>query len=261
QARQPAVLGAAWAAPPAMHQTALFEPPYAAMCHPAGRGEGSIADDVYALGVLLLILALGHLPLAELDDAAILRRKLDVGSHDALVGDARLPPVIADLLRGMLAEDPEHRPTPTLLLDPAVARGRRVAARPPRHAQRSLAIAGRTAWDARTLAHAIGSAPEQGQHALRNGTAVLWLRREVGDAGLAARIDELVRHRVSDYGTEEARSDAMMTMRAVALLDPLAPLCWRGLSLWPDGLGTALAGAQDADPTAMTRLEEIVAAE
>ena len=32
------VLGAAWAAPPAMHQPALFEPPYSAICHPAGRG-------------------------------------------------------------------------------------------------------------------------------------------------------------------------------------------------------------------------------
>ena len=56
---QPVVLGAAWAAPPAMAQPALFEPPYSAMCLPAGRGDGSIADDVYALGVLLLCLALG----------------------------------------------------------------------------------------------------------------------------------------------------------------------------------------------------------
>ena len=61
---QPVVLGAAWAAPPAMAQPALFEPPYSAMCLPAGRGDGSIADDVYALGVLLLCLALGRAPLA-----------------------------------------------------------------------------------------------------------------------------------------------------------------------------------------------------
>ena len=57
---QPVVLGTAWAAPPAMAQPALFEPPYSAMCLPAGRGDGSIADDVYALGVLLLCLALGR---------------------------------------------------------------------------------------------------------------------------------------------------------------------------------------------------------
>ena len=61
-------------------QPVLFEPPYSAMCLPAGRGDGSIADDVYALGVLLLCLALGHAPLMELDDATILRRKLELGT-------------------------------------------------------------------------------------------------------------------------------------------------------------------------------------
>ena len=225
----PVVLGQAWAAPPAMHQTAVFEPPYSGMCMPAGRGAGSIADDVYALGVVLLALALGRMPLADLDDAAVVRRKLELGSHAALAGEERLPPIIADLVRGMLAEDPEHRPTPTLLLDPAVARGRRVAARPPRHAQRSLTIAGTQAWDARTLAHAIASAPDQGLHALRNGAAVLWLRREVGDAGLAARIEELVRHRLADLGR---RGDAVRT--------PSWPCarcrCW---TRWPRSAGAA----------------------
>ena len=32
-------------------------------------------------------------------------------------------------------------------------------------------------------------------------------------------------------------------MRAVAVLDPLAPMCWDGLILWPDAIGTALAAA------------------
>ena len=47
-------------------------------------------------------------------------------------------------------------------------------------------------------------------------------------------------------------------MRAIAVLDPLAPLCWRGVALWPDGIGTALAVAQAAIPTWSVRLEEIV---
>ena len=92
----PVVLGPAWAAPPAMHQPALFEPPYSAAAHPAARGDGTIADDVYALGVLLIVLALGRNPLAELDEAAVLRLKLAHGSFAALTARERLPPVIAD---------------------------------------------------------------------------------------------------------------------------------------------------------------------
>jgi eukaryotic-like serine/threonine-protein kinase len=257
---QPLVLGAAWATPPAMHQPALFEPPYSAMCHQAGRGDGSIADDVYALGVLLLTLALGRLPLAELDDTAILRRKLEEGSHAALAGDARLPPIIGDLLRGMLAEDPEHRPTPTLLLDPGVARTRRVAARPPRKAQRALTIGSVDVWDSRTLAYALAAEHEHATGALRGGATVQWLRRGLGDATLATKVEDLVHHRLAESSAEEGRSDAVMSMRAVAAIDPLAPLCWRGVALWPDGLGPLLAAAPGEPPLAST-LEDLVAAE
>jgi len=256
---QPLVLGAAWAAPPALHQPALFEPPYSAMCHPAGRGDGRIADDVYALGVLLLTLALGRVPLADLDDAAILRRKLELGSHAALVSEERLPALISDLLRGMLAEDPEHRPTPTLLLDSAVARSRRVAARPPPRAQRALPVGETAVWDARTLAYALGTDAEQGIGALRSGTAVQWLRRSLGDVQLATRVDELVRQRLADTPGEEPRADAIMLMRAVTAIDPLAPLCWHGTALWPDGLGPLLAASGDS--ALAGKLHDMVAVE
>lgn len=260
QRGQPLVLGAAWAAPPAMQQPVLFEPTYSAICHPAGHGDGSIADDVYALGVLLVTLALGRPPLAELDDAEILRRKLELGSLGALVGDERLPPVIGDLVRGMLAEDPEHRPTPASLMDPGVARSRRVAARPPQRAQRSLQVGGITIWDARTLAYAFAAEAEHGISALRGGAAVQWLRRGLGDSALAVKVEELARHRLSEYPAEESRSDAMMLMRVVATIDPLAPLCWRGVAFWPDGLGSLLATAP-AEPRLAGSLEDLVTAE
>ena len=258
----PVVLGQAWAAPPAMHQPAVYEPPYSGACLPAGRGAGSTADDVYALGVALLALALGRVPLDGLDDAAVVRRKLERGSHAALAGDERLPPVIADLVRGMLAEDPEHRPTPTLLLDPAAARGRRVAARPPRHAQRSLSIAGVPVWDARSLANAIASEPDQGLHALRNGTALLWLRREVGERKPRRphRGPAPPPRRRRRSGGSAVRRHPDHARRVAAGPAGAAVLARRQ----PAGRtrsGTVLAAAQDTDPTSMTRLEELVATE
>ena len=255
---QPVVLGTSWTAPPAVAQPALFEPPYAAMCLPSGRGEGSIADDVYALGVLLLCLALGRSPLEQLDDASIIRRKLELGSFAALVRDERLPPAIGDLVRGMLAEDPEHRPTPTLLLDPASARGRRVAARPPRRAQRPLALAGAEVWNARSLAFALAVEPDQGVKALRSGMVEHWLRRSLADAEIAVRVGELGHRRSIEDAPSSGSDDADLLMRAVVLLDPLAPLCWRGVALWPDGIGPALALAQATAPEVHGRLQEVI---
>ena len=249
----PVVLGPAWSTPPAWAQPAAYEPPYSAMCLPAGRGDGSIADDVYALGVALLCLAMGRAPLAGLEDSIVLHRKLELGSFAALTGnDARLRPAIADLTRGMLAEDPEHRPPPSLLVDPAAARGRRVAARPPRRAQRPMTLGGLQAFGTRSLACAFARAPDEGVRALRDGSIVQWLRHAVGDALLAARLDELVRHRGNETPGDAEQRDALLIMRAIALLDPLAPLCWQGMALWPGGIGPALAAAQDGGTASET---------
>ena len=255
---QPVMLGVCWVAPAAMAQPALFEPPYSAMCLEGGRGDGSIADDVYALGVLLLCLAQGRVPLKHLVDAAIIRRKLELGTYAALASDERLPPIVGDLVRGMLAEDPEHRPTPAMLLDPASARGRRVAARPPRRAQRAIAIGNIEAWNARSLANAMAGEPEAGINALRSGAVEAWLRRGLGDAPLAAHLEELVRHRNLDASAPDHHTESSLLMRAICALDPLAPLCWRGIALWPDGIGPALAAAMAMDPDTTDRLQDII---
>jgi hypothetical protein len=255
---RPVVLGIAWAAPAAMAQPALFEPPYSAMCLKAGRGDGSSADDVYALGVLLLCLAQGRVPLKHLADAAVIRRKLELGTYAALAGDERLPPMIGDLVRGMLAEDPEHRPTPAMLLDPATARGRRVAARPPRRAQRAIAIASTEVWDARSLANAMAGEPEAGINALRSGAVESWLRRALGDSQLATHVEELVRHRALDVLQPDHDTGSSLLMRAICALDPLAPLCWHGIAFWPDGIGPALAAAMIVDPDTTNRLQDVI---
>jgi hypothetical protein len=258
-AGDPVVLGCPWAAPPAFLQPPAFEPPYVAMCLPSGRGEGTTADDVYALGVTTLALALGRMPWAGLGDDDLIRRKLDAGSFAALVGEARLTPGLVDLLRNMLAEDPVQRPSLALLADPAAARARRVAARPPRRASRPLAIGGAVAWDARQLGFAIARDPAAGVHVLRLGVVDHWLRRGLDDAVLAARLEEQTRRRQAEAGADDANADAVLAMRATALLDPLAPLCWDGLALWPDGLGPALA--VQSEPGVTERLERLVAVE
>ena len=267
QGREPVVLGAAWAAPPASLQPAIFEPPYVACCQPGGRGDGSIADDVYALGVCLLALTLGRLPMAGLTSAEIVHRKLELGSFAALAGDERLPSAIADLVRGMLAEDPEHRPAPALLADPVAARARRVAARPPPRAQRALEIGARLVSTARTAALALAEDPDQAIRLLRSGEVERWARRSLGDAALASRLDELARSAIDPASTDASTSrnqpaDAMLLMCAVALLDPLAPLSWRGTMLWPDGIGPALAIADpQASASSGDKLEQMLSAE
>lgn len=257
--RTQVVLGTAWAAPPASLQPAIYEPPYIAMCLPTGRGTSSVADDVYAIGVVMLALATGRQPMAGMDDAAMLHHKLDVGSFQALVGNSRPAAFVADLARGMLAEDPDHRPTLEMLIDPAVARTRRVAARPPRRAARPLDIGKISVANARGLAWVLARDAPVGIATLRDGQAEQWLRRSLNDVTLASAIKDATRQRANQEETNP-RADAILLARAVAVLDPQAPVCWHGVSLWPDGIGTALAGAQD-NPRITATLADLIDSE
>jgi hypothetical protein len=106
------------------------------------------------------------------------------------------------------------------------------------------------------LAYSLARDPDEGARLLRVGMIDRWLRRNLGDPALAVRVDEVVRVRLADGAAEDRRADALMTMRVIALLDPLAPLCWQGLALWPDGLGPALAFANH--PGAPAGLTEVL---
>jgi hypothetical protein len=257
------VLGPCWAAPPASLQPAAFEPPYSAQCLPCGRGEGSPQDDVYSLGVVILWCVLGGgsggPTAAWEDEVALLRRKLTLGSLSALADSARLSQSLTELLRGMLAEDPDHRPPPGLLLDPDQARSRRVATRPIVRAQRQLDVGPVQVWFPRELAWAIGKYPEDGAKLVRNGTLGGWLRRILGDSQIALRLDEAMARAAIEAPAETTRPAHVMASRAVAALDPLAPMIWRGIALFPDGLATAMAQAAMTGQTNIAAaLEEVL---
>lgn len=257
---EPVVLGPAWAAPPASQQPALYEPPYVAQCHPAGRGDGTIADDVYALGVVLAVLALGRQPLADQDPDTIIRRKLALGSYAAITAAAPLPGALAEIVRAMLAEDPQQRPSPQQLLDPAFERARRVPAHPARRAPEPLVVGTEEVFLPRPLAHALAAVPEQGVRLLRLGVVDRWVRRSLGDAALAQGITDALDRRTREAADGADRADALLLLRAVALLDPLAPLIWRNLAFWPEGLGPLLAEAGDTAELAELIATEAVAA-
>jgi hypothetical protein len=254
----PAMLGPFWAAPPASLQPAVYEPPYMARCLPTARGDGTIADDVYSLGVTLLALALGQAPMAGLDDAAIAKRKRELGSYAALTAGAVVPPIIDDLLRSMLAEDPDHRPPPKLLLNPEQARARRVAARPPRRALQGLDVGGQVVWTSRDLAYALGQKPDYAHPMLKTGVVESWLRRTLGDPQLGMAVEEITHKPLEHNQPEDSRHRDMMVMMSVCAIDPLAPLCWRGFAFQPDGIGSAMVGAS---VDLLSSLEEIVSTE
>jgi eukaryotic-like serine/threonine-protein kinase len=256
------MLGPAWAAPPAMHQPAVFEPPYSALCPPSARGDGSIADDVYALGVLLLALWTGEMPLAGSTAREIIQLKLEYGSHAALTGKMRLQRGFEEILRAMLSDDPLARPSPAALANLDGIHARRGSQRMALRTARPIAVGEHLAWNRPTLAVLCAEHPSEAMALLRHGTIEQWLRYTAEDAALAGGVEELRRDDTLGDPQGPSRSASrirtgvndLSLLRLIALLDPLAPLFWRGSWVWPDGLGPLLAGAL-AQPPAMDPLE------
>jgi hypothetical protein len=237
----PVTLGEAWALPPAFAQPAVVEPPPSALCLPAGRGDGTIADDLYALGVTLVALATGQWPMAGLDDGAATRAKLERGSLVAVLADQRLPGGLVTLVRGLLAEDPDHRPGPGELAGwPGAGRTRAISARPIRKATCPLPIGPVQPRDLPSLAAALGTHWAEGVAAVRSGAVTVWLERALGESQLAGKLREAIEEEAA--GGDPLVLDAMLC-RAIALLDPRAPMFWRGAALMPEALGAVLAQA------------------
>jgi hypothetical protein len=89
-----------------------------------------------------------------------------------------------------------------------------------------------------------------------------WLRRGLGDSTLAVKLEEMVRQHALDLATEKDIANALLLMRAIADTGVFMPLCWRGLAIFPDGLGPALAAAgRDTEPDLRRKLTEIVRSE
>jgi hypothetical protein len=260
-AGEKATLGPFWAAPPGSLQAAAYEPAYSAMCLPEGRGEGNIADDVYALGVTMLWCLLGG-QVAWPDMPHIVSAKLELGSLAALAGPVRLSGSMADLLRVMLAEDPDHRPLPSLLMDPGQARSRRLATRPAQRAQRALMVGDHAAWSTRELVFAMARQPERAAALIKTGAVDRWLRRMLNDGQAAVRLEDVVHAHQEEEVAADPRAEPLLVMCVIAVLDPLAPLAWRGVALFPDGLSAALAACMNgpaASGPVAAALEELAA--
>lgn len=263
--RRSAVLGPACAAPPGYRQPPVFETAYGALCSPAARGRGTILDDVYALGILLLWLWARALPHSELTAAEIARLKLDQGSYGLLAGGLRLPSSLDEMIRAMLADDPQARPWPSDLVHLDTSHSRRGSRRSSLRAVQPLVVGPSQAWNRPTLALLCAEQPAEAMLLLRTGTLEQWLRRTADDPGLVVEAEALRRDdiqleaRIARFGTSEDQIEQNLRLtRLINLLDPLAPLFWQGTWLAPDALGTLLAEAArqppGLDPTQAARL-------
>lgn len=246
------LLGDCVTSAPAATQPAVFETIESAMTPAYARGNGSIQDDFYALGVTLLILSMGRCPVAELSDDKINMLKLQKGSYTALMAGERPPFGLRELLRGLLSDDTNERWGLEELeqwlgggLRSSVQEVRKAAADRPFHFQ------GQDYFNCRALADGFGRNWKAAAKVLRGDGMVTWLRRGGGDAELAERVVAIV---AASEGGRGGEGDAVMVAHICMLLDQTGPLRYKGLVVMPNALGSMLAAAFDAGDSTQIQL-------
>jgi hypothetical protein len=95
--------------PAGFAQPVVYETIENAIADPFGRGPGSVMDDLYALGVLLLRLHVGYDPTETMNEEDIVSAKITAGSFAALAGREKLSTTMAEVLRGLLNDKPGDR--------------------------------------------------------------------------------------------------------------------------------------------------------
>jgi len=233
-----AVLGDGCTTPPGFAQPVAFASIEDGMANPAGRG-GDFVADLYALGVTLTALLLGHRPGSHLSDDALIAAKIAQGSFAALTGQLRLSTTMTEVLRGLLCDDRAERWTLDdldLWFD-----GRRLTPRPPGLAQqaaRPIVFEGVEYLTRPALAQAFARNWDRAVVAVQDGDIGPWLRRSLGDVERA----DLV---AADLAAAGAKSEGVagdrLLARVLVALDPTAPLRYRDVASRVGSLGPALA--------------------
>jgi len=222
--------------PPGFDQPEIYEPVTSAMADPAARGNGSVKDDMFALGMTALALLLGRRPGSEHDRDTLMIRRLELGSLEAVVERRAVPPEIIDVLHGLTADDESERWTVNALQKwltggrPEQPRSYDTA-----HALTPFEIAGKPVRNARSLAYMLGRQWVEGVRHLRGEALVRWLRDYAPERTAAPMLDSALTERELDAEGEDA--DALMVTRATMALDPEGPIRFRSAAVHPQGLG------------------------
>lgn len=235
------IIGENISSPPGYDQPTIFEPIERAMADPSGRGVGTAGDDIFALGVTIGILVLGHNPVAKIKDEDLISARLEQGSYAVIFGNSRIPLPLLEPLRGMLNDDPALRWDYNEISDWLTGqRTSPLKKQPLVKADTPFPFRGKEYVNPRALAQHFSEKIPDAAKAASSDAFDVWLRRSLGVEGLAELVKGIVQntqfHKEGYQGTDE-----FMVCNLCMVLDPSGPIRYKTTSFMPDGFGPMAA--------------------
>lgn len=232
-----AILGECVSSAPSFRQHAMFEPIERAMAQPAGRGIGTIQDDLYALGMCVAMALRGENFVLGKTPEDVLQAKMDDGSFSVAIQQQRLPTNVAEFLRGVLNDDEQQRWD----IDDANRwlsgqRQTQKQGRPVINAARPFVIKNEKFWNLRSIAYMFSKNGAEAVNVIEDSQFDLWIKRNFEDKAL-------LKNMANVWENEKSSGRDKLVASMGIVLDPPAPVRYKGLSILPSGYGSALAEA------------------
>ena len=238
--RRDYLLGQCLSDPPGTMQHTVFETITAGMAERPYRGKEVSGNDIYALGVMMVCLMRGAVPMVHMTDDEIIRRKLNLGSFNALTEGMNISPTITDPLRGLLADNPNDRWSLEQIYGWLNGRN---------NDKKSRALKARSKINfhyqhnsynssselAAVFAHNWDDAVEQ----TVNPDIPVWIRHGVSDEATSNQIRELQNH-VSSSGGVASKYDFNLHVafaKMLFLMNPYSPIVFQNLRFTITGFG------------------------
>jgi eukaryotic-like serine/threonine-protein kinase len=243
----PMMLGECFGMPPGFAQPALYETIENAIADPYGRGPGNAADDLYALGVLVLQMHIGRDPTAGMTDEEIVAAKISGGSFAALAGREKLSTSMAEILRGLLNDKPQDRWS-LRHLDAWMTGQHFTPTMPylPQRASRPIRFCEGDHMNKPSLAHAMARHWPEATKLVDSSDFDNWMKRSFNDDKVADTLARLVAAAASS-GPAAAIKDRYVA-RLIIWMSAQSPICYRDIRVNLTGMATMLAHVLDKPP-------------
>ena len=243
------VLGENVTALPGFNHNSIFEPIERAICNPEGRGTGSVADDIFSLGVTIGILVIGYNPFENVNEEDQIRKRLSQGSFNAIFGSIQFGNAAQEItltlvtpLRGMMHDDPLSRwscEDIRIWLNgdrPTIASASKVS-----QARSPFIFQNKTYLNPQVLAFDFSNNTKDASRCIQNDEAfTLWLKRGLNNSDKADAVDEVIQSAAFNKTSVQGSDDYIVT-KVCGILDPDAPIRFKGFNFMPDGFAGILA--------------------
>ncbi|MFO1188582.1 MAG: hypothetical protein U1E97_03090 [Alphaproteobacteria bacterium] len=249
-ATAPFVFGECVICPPGLHQPVVFETIERSMADPAARGQGTVNDDLYALGILIVAFLFGRMPGFGKADEQIVDGKVDAGTYAWLLNRRVLPRGLIEPIRGLVSDDPRARWTVDDLSTWAADHSMRPRKQTLTKSPRPFTYRGRDYPNMRMLARAFAKDWSAAAAEVRQGRLVKWVQRNAleDSRGIAGNAIAVAMAQLNaGMGAVAGRQESRLVAQVCVALDPLGPIRYENLSVMSDGIGTAIATAQGDD--------------